>query len=97
MRSYPILTPSNTETAMKTTSLMLSLSALTGVHAGAAHAQTGSGPPVPVGYHKCTACHSEDPTLCDERWCPPNTGCGKAQGQTSDGTLWVMVVCVIIA
>ncbi len=81
---------------MKTSSLTLCLSALAGVFAGAALAQTGGGPPVPVGFHKCTACHTEELTLCDERWCPPNTACGKAQGQDGEGNRWVMVVCVPI-
>lgn len=75
-------------------SQLLSLGAVTGILAGTAFAQVAP-PPIPVGWHLCRACHTDDPTLCDEKWCPPGSACGKQEGET-DGMLWVRVVCLTV-
>lgn len=77
--------------------LSIALSIPFALAAGAALAQYTPGPtPMPVGWHKCSACHSADPTLCDELWCPPNTGCGKQEGQDDAGNLWMRSICTVI-
>lgn len=77
--------------------LLIALSIPFAFAAGAAMAQYSPGPtPMPIGSHKCSACHDNDPTLCDETWCPPNTACGKQQGQDDAGNLFVRSICVVI-
>jgi hypothetical protein len=79
------------------TRLFVALAVPAALAAGGALAQIVPGPPpLPVGWHKCSACHTDDPTLCDELWCPPNTACGKQEGQDDGGNLWVRSICVAL-
>lgn len=80
----------------KSNTIIACIAGLSGAVCGVS-AQSGGGPPVPVGYHKCTACHSDDPTICNEKWCAPNTVCGKEEGETEGGMLWVRAVCLIVS
>lgn len=81
---------------MKTPKIVVaSIATLSGIVCGV-NAQAGGEPPVPIGYHKCTACHTDDPTICNEKWCHPNAVCGKEEGQTDGGMLWVRAVCLVL-
>ena len=46
------------------------------------------------GNHTCTKCHTDDPTLCDERECSSNEVCSGEQGTTQNQQQWVEAICL---